>query len=321
METMDHCLELTIVSLDGRQCQLKAMPDDQVAQILPQVATEFGIPSFSFMSTFTLTCADRVLTNSDIIRQLPTYQLQIVKRLMNRDVLVYFAKLAEQAEHWDEMAAYMAEAAKLPDVFSAEERKLLSAAFKNAVSRRCAAWGFITSVAQKEQSKGNEEQAMFAREYVATIEAELESICHTLLSLLDIHLIPKADPGESKIFYLKMKSDHYRYLAQFMDGDAKRVAYDNASVAHEEAQRCARTDLPVTHPTYLSLALSNALWTYEVLNMPDEACRIARTAFEDAIAELDSVQEDTYKESVLIMQLLRDNLTQWTSDQNDGRAP
>ena len=32
-------------------------------------------------------------------------------------------------------------------------------------------------------------------------------------------------------------------------------------------------------------------------------------AFDDAIAELDQLKDDTYKDSTLIMQLLRDNLT------------
>ena len=62
----------------------------------------------------------------------------------------------------------------------------------------------------------------------------------------------------------------------------------------------------------------NIQTAYEVLNNPDEACKMARTAFEDAIAELDNVAEDSYKDSTLIMQLLRDNLTLWTSDQEGG---
>lgn len=37
-------------------------------------------------------------------------------------------------------------------------------------------------------------------------------------------------------------------------------------------------------------------------------------AFDDAIAELDSITEDSYKDSTLIMQLLRDNLTLWNSE-------
>ena len=59
---------------------------------------------------------------------------------------------------------------------------------------------------------------------------------------------------------------------------------------------------------------------YEVLNNPEEACKMARQAFEDAIAELDTLSEESYKDSTLIMQLLRDNLTLWTSDQGDEPA-
>ena len=60
-----------------------------------------------------------------------------------------------------------------------------------------------------------------------------------------------------------------------------------------------------------------SVFYYEVLNRSDEACKLARQAFEDAIAELDSVTEDVYKDATLIMQLLRDNLTLWTSDDPD----
>ena len=44
------------------------------------------------------------------------------------------------------------------------------------------------------------------------------------------------------------------------------------------------------------------------------ACQLAKQAFDDAIAELDSLNDESYKDSTLIMQLLRDNLTLWTSD-------
>ena len=56
---------------------------------------------------------------------------------------------------------------------------------------------------------------------------------------------------------------------------------------------------------------------YEIFEEPDKACEIAKSAFDDAIAELDSLPEDSYKDATLIMQLLRDNLTLWTTDQED----
>merc|ERR1712039_1159697 len=97
---------------------------------------------------------------------------------------------------------------------SVEERNLLSVAYKNAVGSRRAAWRIITSVEQKEKTKGNEEQAKHAKEYCAKVEAELDEICNTILSVLDKELIPKASSGESKVFYQKMKADYYRYIAE-----------------------------------------------------------------------------------------------------------
>merc|ERR1712113_1337264 len=202
-----------------------------------------------------------------------------------------------------------------------EERNLLSVAYKNAVGSRRAAWRIITSVEQKEKTKGNEEQAKYAKEYCSKVEIELQKICDTILGLLSDNLIPKASGGEAKVFYQKMKADYYRYIAEFSDGDAKAKAAENARLAYEDAQKVAEKDLAVTHPIRLGLALNYSVFQYEVLSNPDEACKMARTAFEDAIAELDNVSEDSYKDSTLIMQLLRDNLTLWPSDQEGGGEP
>merc|ERR1712193_374648 len=120
--------------------------------------------------------------------------------------------------------------------------------------------------------------------------------------------------AESKVFYHKMKGDYYRYIAEFTAGDKKSEAANSAKTAYDDAMTAA-SELAVTHPIRLGLALNFSVFHYEVLSNPEEACKMARTAFEDAIAELDNVSEDSYKDSTLIMQLLRDNLTLWTSDQ------
>merc|ERR1711990_103948 len=103
-------------------------------------------------------------------------------------------------------------------------------------SRR-AAWRIITSVEQKEKTKGNEDNAKFAKEYCSKVEAELDKICNTILGLLDGNLISKASNGESKVFYQKMKADYFRYIAEFTDGDAKSKAAESARAAYEEASK------------------------------------------------------------------------------------
>lgn len=88
-------------------------------------------------------------------------------------------------------------------------------------------------------------------------------------------------------------------------------------LSDKTASTIASTELPPTHPIRLGLALNFSVFYYEILNSPDKACGLAKAAFDDAIAELDTLSEESYKDSTLIMQLLRDNLTLWTSDLND----
>jgi 14-3-3 protein epsilon len=237
----------------------------------------------------------------------------------SREEHVYLSKLAEQAERYDEMADHMKAVAQTNQELSVEERNLISVAYKNAVGSRRASWRIISSVEQKEQSKGNTQNQELAKQYRAKVEAELNKICDEILQLIDNNLVPQSTSGECKVFYYKMKGDYYRYIAEFTEGEGKTGAANSAHGAYNQAMEVATTDLVVTHPIRLGLALNFSVFHYEVLGNPEEACKMARQAFEDAIAELDSVSEDSYKDSTLIMQLLRDNLTLWTSDgENEG---
>merc|ERR1711933_177729 len=167
--------------------------------------------------------------------------------------------------------------AETREELSVEERNLLSVAYKNAVGSRRAAWRIITSVTQKEESKGNTENAAWAKEYCGKKEKELQEICDTILGVLDESLISKAGSGEAKVFYQKMKADYYRYIAEFTDGDAKSKAAESARAAYADAASVAEKDLAVTHPIRLGLALNYSVFMYEVLSNPEEACKMART--------------------------------------------
>jgi len=236
-----------------------------------------------------------------------------------RESKTFLARLCEQAERYDEMVTYMKEVAKLGGELTVDERNLLSVAYKNVVGTRRASWRIISSIEQKEESKGSDKHVGTIRDYRQKIETELEKVCQDVLDVLDESLIPKAESGESKVFYHKMKGDYHRYLAEFASGEKRKVAATAAHEAYKNATDVAQTELTPTHPIRLGLALNFSVFYYEILNSPDRACHLAKQAFDDAIAELDSLSEESYRDSTLIMQLLRDNLTLWTS--SDGGEP
>lgn len=238
----------------------------------------------------------------------------------DREKNIYFAKLAEQGERYDKMADYMKEVCHANQPLSVEERNLLSVAFKNAVGSRRASWRIIATVEAKESQKGSTANVTHVKNYRNKVEAELNDICNDILGVLDAKLIPTAGDAEAQVFYNKMKGDYFRYTAEFTEGEKKEVSANKAKLAYEDAMAAA-TGLAVTHPIRLGLALNFSVFLYEVVANPEEACKMARQAFEDAIAELDNVSEESYKDSTLIMQLLRDNLTLWTADQEPPPEP
>lgn len=217
----------------------------------------------------------------------------------------------------EEMSKVARNTSKEVPELSVEERNLLSVAFKNVIGSRRAAWRIISSIEQKEEHIGHEKNASVNKEYRQRIEQELGQICRDILGILDEHLIPSSKTGESEVFYFKMKGDYYRYLAEFSSESDRQASAQSSLEAYKTATNKAFEELTPTHPIRLGLALNFSVFYYEILNHPELACNLAKQAFDDAIAELDTLNEDSYKDSTLIMQLLRDNLTLWTSDMPD----
>ncbi|PIN15381.1 Multifunctional chaperone (14-3-3 family) [Handroanthus impetiginosus] len=238
---------------------------------------------------------------------------------LTREQYLYMAKLAEQAERYEEMVQFMDNlvVGSAGSELTVEERNLLSVAYKNVIGSLRAAWRIVSSIEQKEEGRKNDEHVALVKDYRSKVEAELSQVCAGILKLLSDTLIPSAASSESKVFYLKMKGDYHRYLAEFKVGNERKEAAEDTMLSYKAAQDIALADLPPTHPIRLGLALNFSVFYYEILNASEKACSMAKQAFEEAIAELDTLGEESYKDSTLIMQLLRDNLTLWTSDMQD----
>jgi len=261
----------------------------------------------------------------------------------DQDTLKALARITETAERFEDMCHIMGCLVQLKkknkEALEVEERNMLSVAYKNVVGQRRASWR--TLKADEEAEEGSDQEKSNRGKYKTLVENELKKKCEEVLNLLEEALLDKTmDPKkvsdgllgdnltteqaaeqstvETQVFYLKMCGDYYRYLAEF---NSTNQEYRNkASGKYTEALLFAKKALKPTHPTRLGLALNASVCYYEIMNQSEEACKLAKDAFDQAIQQLDSLSDSTYKDSTLIMQLLRDNLTIWTSEQDTGSA-
>ena len=86
----------------------------------------------------------------------------------------------------------------------------------------------------------------------------------------------QASNAESKVFYLKMKGDYYRYLAEVANGDARKAVVDDSQKAYQDAFDIAKSSMQPTHPIRLGLALNFSVFYYEIMSSPDKACQLAK---------------------------------------------
>jgi hypothetical protein len=232
-----------------------------------------------------------------------------------RSDLIMLARIAENSERYEDMCQFMRErVVNFSDPLISDERNLLSVAYKNVIGSRRSAWR--TLYAEIEESGPSPELT----KYKDQVEKELETISLSILNLLETNLIKEGDEnnGEEQVFYLKMAGDYYRYLTETSIDSPNQESYKTKTGEfYEKASVMARDTLAPTHPIRLGLALNHSVCYYEILKEPEKACALAKEAFDQAISKLDLLSEADYKDSTLIMQLLRDNLTLWTSNNED----
>ncbi|KAJ6447397.1 14-3-3 protein [Mycena sanguinolenta] len=194
----------------------------------------------------------------------------------SREDSVYLVKLAEQAE---QMVKNMKRIVSSDPELTVEERNLLYIAYKNLIGARRASWRIVSSIKQKEESKGNQARASMIEEFAKTED---------ILEVLDQHFISSAASSEPK--------DGHS-LAEFTTSDKRKDSTDKS--LEVAAFDVAITELPLTHPICLGLALNSS-------------------AFDNTITELNTLSQESYKDCSLIIQLLQGCHTLWRSDMPDS---
>jgi len=231
--------------------------------------------------------------------------------------LVELVRVAETAERYEDMCKFVKKLVLLKsekgEDLDVDERNLLSVAYKNVVGSKRASWRTLSGGFDDADEE-------LLNKYKALVEDELEAICQEVLKLLTDHLCKTVEGNgdETEVFYLKMCGDYYRYLSEFRVSEEKYKK--SAEEYYKKAMDVAEANLNETHPTRLGLALNFSVCYYEILKEPEKACDLAKKSFDAAIEKLDTLNDASYKDSTLIMQLLRDNLTLWTSSTEEDEA-
>ena len=204
--------------------------------------------------------------------------------MVNVEEKIFLARVAEQAERFEDMVDYLEEVlVQKGGEVNADERNLLSVAFKNLISSKRAACRTISAIEQNPKySKFN--GALM--EYKGKIEEQLRADCQKIIDMINSRVLGGSCSDEAKAFFVKMVGDYYRYIAENAKDALLEDVKQKAKAAYEQANAI---DLPACNPIKLGLALNFSVFNYEVLKDHATACQLADNALQSALDRIDEL--------------------------------
>lgn len=253
----------------------------------------------------------------------------------DRTEFVEIAKLAKECERYEECLATMTIVIRSGKPLSKEERNTFSVAAKNSVSQKRAAHQNIMETERTGKEKGEPDwKIRILRRARRQIADEISQHVERIISLIGEIKLPleskELTDRETTAFFEKMLGDQLRYLGELHASDRelgdpeaeeeKRILEEKEVLANAERHYKNAIELikgsDPLNCVLLGTYLNYSVFLYELKHDVDEACRVAKDAFDKGLEALDHAAcNGTYQDHTVILQLLRDNLTLWVEEQ------
>merc|ERR1719409_1967020 len=136
-----------------------------------------------------------------------------------------------------------------------------------------------------------------------------------IIQMIEKKVTQKSCEGEAKAFFVKMIGDYYRYIAENAKGSLMEEVKQQALKSYNDANQIT---LPPCNPIKLGLALNFSVFHYEVMKNHKAACDFADNALQEALDKIDELEEDDFRDAKSIIELLKENLTLWKDEDEDG---
>jgi lipopolysaccharide biosynthesis regulator YciM len=234
-----------------------------------------------------------------------------------RDECIYLSKLYEKAERYPDMLKAIRKMIELNPKLKKEECDILSTGYKNMITDKRNSWRILNSMERREKKNKKSKIIKNILEIKSHIEKEIREVCTELQILLDKYLIPNVEEYENEVYLYKLKADYYRYICEF----AKEKEYEdnlkNSENFYEKAYNISIKNLPVNNCTRVGLALNYAIFLYEVKGDKKVAFDIAKKTFDESMKFVDDLEKPKCRDTLLIIQLLKENLIFWSSEMNE----
>ena len=239
------------------------------------------------------------------------------KKNYTRDEYIFLSKLYEKAERYPEMLKAISKMIELDPKLDKDECDILSTGYKNMITDKRNSWHILHSMERREKKNKKSKIIKNIEEIKSHIEKEIRDVCTELQIIIDKYLIPNVDEHENEVYLYKLKADYYRYICEFAKEKEYEENLKNSEDFYKKAYNISIKNLPVNNCTRVGLALNYAIFLYEVKGDKKTAFDVAKKTFDESMKFVDDLEKSKWRDTLLIIQLLKENLIFWSSEMNE----
>ncbi|EAY08009.1 14-3-3 protein [Trichomonas vaginalis G3] len=224
--------------------------------------------------------------------------------MSERENLKVLIEILDSTSRHDDMIKQMKRIIELEPKLSTEERNFLSVSYKNVTDVRRNSLNEISQYLATDALQ-HPNAIPYLQKTRAQIADELKNYCTDLISLVDEKLLPSCSDEKSRLFYIRLKADYYRYLCEAVEGEEREKSVISAQTLYNEAIEITKKEYPRYSPTYLGLFLNYSVFLHETLHAKAEALQ---TAMEISSLPTDEIEQNDEAASIEARTILNQNL-------------
>ena len=237
--------------------------------------------------------------------------------MLDKEELLNRCKLNDLIENYGEMFEYLKELSNIKIDLQADELELITRCTKCQIGHKRGQYRKLLTLIDNDKIVDNQKNFSLLEILRKKLSEEILQLCNKTIEISQNFL--RNNPTFSKktqLYFTKTIADHYRYIYEINNNeDIKMKAKDYYEKSLQTIKECkyATTETP-----YLTFFLNYSVFLHDTMKNTEESIKVSKNCLYDALKDTEEIVDNSQKDIVLLCQMLKDNISLWKTEFNEG---
>ena len=238
-------------------------------------------------------------------------------KMIDQDELLNRCKLNDLIENYGEIFEYLKELSNTKIDLQLDELDLITRCTKCYIGHKRGQYRKILTMIDKDKIVDNQKNYSLLEILRKKLSKEILQLCNKTIEISQNFLRNNPTfPKKTQLYFTKTIADHYRYIYEINnEEDIKLKSKDYYEKSLQYIKECKYTS---TETPYLTFYLNYSVFLHDTMKNTEEAIKVSKTCLYEALKDTEEIVDNSQKDIVLLCQMLKDNISLWKTEFNEG---